>query len=126
MLVYLSATDQRLVAQSLASDMTTSGAANYLSDLGANTYSADWVGDRFVVAWSVEVETIGNAIWVATVDADGNVLQSAQALTSGANFARGPTVASLGDRFALAWADDRQTYGHYGIRLRTFDPNLDP
>lgn len=97
LLIYLSATDQRLAAQPLASDMTARGAANYLSDLGANTYSADWVGDRFVVAWSVELDTVGNAIWVATLDANGNVLQPAQTLTSGANFARSPNVASLGD-----------------------------
>ena len=126
LLLYLSATNQRLVAQSLASDMAPSATNTFLSDSGVSTYTADWVGDRFVVAWSIERETVGNTIWAATLDAVGNVLQPAQSVTSGANFARAPNIVTLGDRFALAWADDRQTYEHYGIRLRTFDTNLAP
>ena len=126
LLIYLSAGSQRLAAQPLTSDMTPIGPSTFLSDGGANNYAADWVNDRFVVAWSVEAEALGSSIWVATLDADGNIFAHAQPLTSGANFARSPNIASLGDRFALAWADDRQQYGRYGVRLRIFDPNLSP
>jgi hypothetical protein len=44
----------------------------------------------------------------------------------GANFARSPNLLSLGDRFALAWADDRQTFGHYGVRFEIYSPNFTP
>jgi hypothetical protein len=126
LLVYLSATNQRLSAVSLANDMTPNSAAVYLSDSGADNYTADWVGDRFVVAWSIERETVGSAIWAATMDTAGNITQAAQPITSGANFSRSPNIASLGDRFALAWADDRVSYGHYGIRLGTFAADFTP
>jgi hypothetical protein len=124
LLIYLSASNQRLYSRTVASDMTPGGTAISLSDSGANTFAADWVNDRFVVAWSVENASLGNAIYAATLDANGNTLQRTQQLTFGANFARAPNLISLGDRFALAWADDRLTYGHYGVRLGTFSANL--
>ena len=58
-------------------------------------------------------------------NATGHVLQSAQVITpSGATFAMSPNLLSLGDRFALAWSDDRITYNHYGVRFAVYSPNL--
>jgi hypothetical protein len=124
LLLYISANSQRLTAQLLGSDMTPSGSSIYLSDTGASDYSADWVGDRYVIAWSTELEQPGNAIWAASVDAAGGLVQSAQPITSGANFARSPSLLSLGDRFALAWTDDRQSLSHYGVRFATYSTNF--
>ena len=124
LLLYLSANSQRLTAQLLGSDMTPSGSSIYLSDTGASDYSADWVGDRYVIVWSTQLELPGNAIWAASVDAAGGLVQSAQTITSGANFARKPSLLSLGDRFALAWTDDRQSFSHYGVRFATYSTNF--
>ncbi len=114
---------QRVSVQLLAPDMSPSGGPFYLSDSNVNDYTADWVGDRYVVAWSTE-SPIGNAIWAASIDEMGNILQAAQTITFGANFARSPNLLSLGDRFALAWSDDRITYNHYGIRFNVFSPTF--
>jgi hypothetical protein len=126
LLVYLSATTQRIMGQLLTKDVTPSGSAFYISDADANNFSVAWVSDRFVIVWSTERETVGSAIWVATVDPTGTIRAPAQPITYGANFARSPNVESLGDRFALAWADDRLTYNHFGIRMRTFGATLNP
>jgi hypothetical protein len=126
LLVYLSGGRQRLLGQVLNADLTPEGPSFYISDEGAYDYSVAWVNDRFVVAFSTEQADVGDAIWAATFDPNGKLLASAQRITDGANFARSPSVLSLGDRFALAWSDDRLEYTHYGIRLRTYDTNLNP
>jgi len=115
---------QRVSAQLLGPDMSPSGSSIYLSDGGVSDYTADWVGDRYIVAWSTGGQAIGSAIWAASIDTAGNVLQVAQTITFGANFARSPNLLSLGDRFALAWSDDRTTYNHYGVRFAVYSPNF--
>jgi hypothetical protein len=125
LLVYFSATSQLLFAQKLSNDLAPIGASMGLpGSMGASDYTADWVGDRYVVAWGTEGATVGHAILAASLDASGNVLQSAQAITNGANYAKSPNLLSLGDRFALTWSDDRTTYGHYGVRLAVYGSNL--
>jgi len=126
LLVYLSATTQRVMGQPLSKDLTRSESPVYISDTGASGFSVARVGDRFIVVWSIERDYVGPSIWGASIDGLGNILVPARPLTQGANFSRAPSVESLGDRFALAWADDRLKYGHYGIRLSTFDVNLNP
>jgi len=115
-----------LLGQMLKADLTPDGSAFTITDEGAYDFSVAWVNDRFVVAFGIEQVDVGDAIWVATFDPNGKTLASAQRITAGANFARSPSVLSLGDRFALAWSDDRLEYNHYGIRLRTYDANLNP
>jgi hypothetical protein len=126
LLLFFSFTTQQICGRMLSSDMTPAGSEFCLSAVGAGNYSADWVNDRFVITWSLEGELPGKAIWATTVDAQGNLTQAPRAITSGANFARSPSVLTLGDRFALAWTDDRVTYGHYGVRLSTFGLDLAP
>lgn len=126
LLLFFSPTTRQVCGRILASDMTPAGSEFCLSTEGAGNYSADWVHDRFVITWNLEDELPGNAIWGATIDAQGNLTQAPRAITSGANFARTPSVLALGDHFALAWADDRITYGHYGIRLNTYGLDLAP
>ena len=113
---------RRVSVQLLGADMSPSGGPIYLSGSGASDYTADWVGDRYVAAWSTEGP--GSTILAASIDASGNVLQPAQAITFGANFAISPNLLSLGDRFALAWSDDRITYDHYGVRFAIYSPNF--
>jgi len=126
LLVYLSASSQRLLGQLISDDLKTNGPPFYISDMGANDFSVAWVNDRFVVTWDTQLKDIGSAIWAATADTQGNIVEAARTITNGANFARTPSIVSLGDRFALAWSDDRLQYGHYGIRLQTFDASLNP
>ena len=126
LLVYLSGSSQRLLGQMLKADLTPDGSAFTITDEGAYDFSVAWVNDRFVIAFSIEQVDVGDAIWAATFDPNGKPIASAQRITDGANFARSPSVLSLGDRFALAWSDDRLQYDHYGIRLRTYDANLNP
>jgi hypothetical protein len=124
LLLYLSADKQQIRGRLLNSDMTPASSEVQISGDGASSYSADWVQDRFVVAWCLEGEQPGDAIWATTIDALGTVLQNPVAITTGSNFARTPNVLSLGDRFALAWADDRGKYGRYGIRMSTYNTAL--
>lgn len=126
LLVYLSGSSQRLLGQLLKNDLTPDGSAFYITGEGAYDFSVDWVKDRFVIAWNIEQADIGNAIWASTIDPNGNVITSPTRISDGATFARSPSVLSLGDRFALAWSDDRIQYQHYGIRFRTFDTQLNP
>jgi hypothetical protein len=124
LLLYLSAVNRQIRGRMLDADMNPIGGEILISGAGASSYSTDWVADRFVVAWSLEGVQPGNAIWAAAIDANGTLIQGQQAITNGANFARTPNVLSLGDRFALAWADDRVSFGHYGIRMALYDPSL--
>ena len=124
LLFFYSAQSHAVCARLLGDDMTPMNTSFCLSGTGANDFTAEWVGDRFVVAWSTKVAQPGPTIWATAIDSQGNVIQPAQAITSGATFARSPSVLSLGDRFAMAWADDRVTYGHYGIRFSTFSATL--
>jgi len=126
LLLFFSATTQQVCGRMLDGAMAPTGGEFCLSAEGASNYSADWINDRFVVAWSLEGEQPGDAIWATTIDAQGKLIQASSAITSGANFARNPSVLALGDRFALAWTDDRVTYGHYGVRLNTYGPDLAP
>jgi hypothetical protein len=126
LLLFFSFTTQQICGRMFKSDMTPTGGEFCLSAQGAGNYSAAWVNDRFVIAWSLDGELPGNAIWATTIDAQGNVTQGRRSITSGANFARTPSVVALGDRFALAWTDDRVTYAHYGVRLSTYGLDLAP
>ena len=117
--------NKQICGRLLGSGLIPMGSSFCLPDVDVSDYSADWVGDRFVVAWSdAESLNIGSSIWATSIDAAGNVSQPAVALASGIAFAREPSVLSLGNRVALAWSDDRNVYNHYGVRLAVFSPEL--
>lgn len=126
LLLYLSAENQQIRGRILDGKMSPVGNEFRVSGVGASNYSADWVQDRFVIVWSLETEQPGNAIWATSIDTNGTLLQNYMPITTGSNFARTPNLLSLGDRFALAWADDRVTYAHYGIRMSTYGTDLLP
>jgi hypothetical protein len=69
--------------------------------------SVRWNGDRYLVAWSQKsAESVGNAIWAATLDDQGQVIDGPRALVGGRSLARSPVWVALGDRAFLVWADD--------------------
>ncbi len=65
---------RRIMAQLLGADMSPVGSSIYLSESGASEYTADWVGDRYVAAWSTEGP--GSTLLAASIDATGNVVKS--------------------------------------------------
>jgi hypothetical protein len=94
-------------------------------DLGfpdAHAPALIWVRDRFIAAWDEYGDGPGDAIWGATIEEDGTVIDRPRALTSGARFARSETLVSLGDRVVLVWADDLD--GNYELYAKTLGLDL--
>ena len=106
-----------------APDLTQPSALVDLGGSDVQTVALVYVGGHFAAFWDRDSgTTIGPSIYGATVDEQGNVLSSARAVTSGANFARGFSAVSLGDRVILVWADDHD--GDYDLYLQILDANL--
>lgn len=134
--------EKRVAFQSVSPDLEQSGEAVTISEPGGTEPVIVWATDRYVVAWEVRAGAApGSSIFAATVDEQGNVIEPARAVTTGASFARSPALIGLGDRALLVWADDADgNYELYGKMLDlglgelnprtriTFDPadTLDP
>jgi Putative metal-binding motif/Dictyostelium (slime mold) repeat len=78
--------------------------------------------DRYVVAWATRNTVPGDAIWAASVDETGKIVTPATRVTSGANFARTPSLLALGDRLLMVWADDHD--GNYELYTKMLAPDL--
>ncbi|MBW2523236.1 MAG: putative metal-binding motif-containing protein, partial [Deltaproteobacteria bacterium] len=81
-----------------------------LTDGSTNPVDATvaWNQDHFVVAWRDKSPFITQAIYAATIGADGLIIQPATAISSpGPYRSRDPQILPLGDRSLLVYADDR-------------------
>jgi hypothetical protein len=105
-----------------ASDLSGRSPVVDLSGTDVVGPSVLYFADRFLVAWQQLRAAPGPSIIGALVDENGNVLRSAQPLTTGANFARTFALLSLGDRALLVWADDHD--GNYELYQEILDAQL--
>ncbi len=81
-----------------------------------------YVGGRFLVAWSQLRTTPGPAIYGALLDENGVLLEPAQPLTTGAQYARTFALLSLGDRVVMVWGDNFD--GNYELYQQILDADL--
>ncbi|MES1177211.1 MAG: MopE-related protein [Myxococcales bacterium] len=94
-------------------------------DLGGSNVlgpSTVYFGGRFLVAWWQLGTSPGPSIFGALVDENGTLLKPAQALTTGATFARTFALLSLGDRALLVWVDNHD--GNYELYQEILDSSL--
>lgn len=93
--------------------------------LDVQSFSVEFVGDRFVVLWDTNGDVRGDAIWAAAYDEDANLTAAPRPITSGAHMARSQAALSLGDRLLVVWADDaRGPLGSYELYWQILDLNL--
>ena len=105
-----------LYLQRLSTELTSMGSPVKLPLTEPGEVSIRWNMDRFLVAWSQKTESVGRAIWAATVDEQGDVVDEPRALVNGRSMARSPSWVALGDRAYLVWADDYYQYGVFELR----------
>lgn len=93
-------------------------------DTDADSKDLVFTGDRFIVVWGQQFEdqTIGDSVYAATFDQNGNPIQPKTALVTSTAHARGPSLLTLGDRSLLFWSDDRD--GNFEIYMKTIDNEL--
>ncbi len=94
-------------------------------DLGGSDVqepSVVYVAGRFLVGWNSYDLGPGDAIEMAVVSENGDVVRTATAVTSGASHARTHSMVSLGDHVVLVWADDYD--GNYEIYSQVMDTDL--
>ncbi|MCH2110876.1 MAG: putative metal-binding motif-containing protein, partial [Polyangiaceae bacterium] len=80
------------------------------------------VPEGFLVAWTRFGTFPGDSIWGSLISPQGEVLVAATRLTEGAEFARGHSMVSLGDRFLLIWSDTLE--GNYEVYAKVLDFNF--
>jgi hypothetical protein len=82
-----------------------------------------FVGDTFVVAFYTYTAGPGPALWGATFDRFGNLLQGAAPITAGDSYVRGHSLLSLGDRVFVTWSG-ADASGRYDIYAATYNKAL--
>lgn len=125
LLSYYSDATAAICMKWLGNDLAVLSDEFCVTDKNTSNYSIAWVKDRFVLTWSTEELEPGNTIWGATMDDQGRIMKASVPLVQGAQYARSPSIVSLGDRFAMTWADDRNSYNHYGVRFAVFSADLE-
>lgn len=93
-------------------------------DTDPDSHHIAFASDRFIAVWSQQFpgQLIGETVYGATFDEQGNPLEAKTALTPGGANTRGGSLLSLGDRSLLFWSDDRE--GNYELYVKTIDNEL--
>jgi hypothetical protein len=85
-----------------------------------------WNRDRYIVAW-YDTMAVPSAIYATTVGEDGTVITPVTAITDPGQFhSRYPYLWAMGDRFFLAYSDDRDQNDGYEIYARVVEEDLTP
>jgi hypothetical protein len=122
--VYTSLGDQTVTLRARTFDKITLEPSSLalLSDTDVRAPRVEAVGRFFVITWEIFDVGPGPSIMGAVINENGNLVAGPRPLTTGATFARTHDTVSLGNRFALLWADDY--YGNYELSAAVLDLGL--
>ena len=113
-----------IVVRVFDSALTPAGDVLEISDVGGVSPSIVWLGDRYLISYTLYDGVPGDAVWATTLSEQGQMLAAPRPVTSGASFARAPTLLATDQQSLLVWSDDYAEFNNYDLYVKTLDANL--